>query len=311
MTGQAQPWAPRSDTGSASRRADSTATVAGGCVNPIRLRGYYQRISADTGEVLALLGSTENADGVLAVACKDRRESCCPACARLYERDAYQLLAAGLRGGKRVPAGVGTHPAVMLTLTAPSFGAVHGNRDKGPPCKCGRRHDPDDQQLGTAIDPKRYRYSEQVIWNHYAPELWKRTVQAIRRGLAHALGTPRSKLSQVVRVRFAKVAEFQRRGVVHYHAIIRIDGPEGAEAPPPSKCTTEVLAEVVADAAGAASVVLPELLLRELAPGTAVPSFAGALSARSLRLTSTRARRPPATSPSTPPKPPRPPQADS
>jgi hypothetical protein len=48
---------------------------------------------------------------------------------------------------------------------------VHGNRDRGQPCKCGQRHGPDDPQLGAAIDFGRYRYAEQVIWNHYAPEL--------------------------------------------------------------------------------------------------------------------------------------------
>jgi hypothetical protein len=247
---------------------DSTGTLASACVNPIRLRGFYQRIAADTGEVLAMLGSPESGDGVLIVSCKDRRASCCPTCARLYGRDAYQLLAAGLRGGKTVPASVGTHPAVILTLTAPSFGPVHGNRDNGQPCRCGGRHGPDDQRIGSAIDPDSYQYAEQVIWNHYAPELWKRTVQAVRRGLANALGIPRSKLSQTARVRFAKVAEFQQRGVVHYHAMIRIDGPEDVGAPPPSQCTTELLAQVAEFAARAVSVRLPEPLLRELSPGT-------------------------------------------
>ncbi len=182
------------------------------------------------------------------MSCKDRRASCCGPCARLYEKDAYQLLAAGLRGGKSVPASVGSHPAVMLTLTAPSFGAVHGTRDRGRPCKCGQHQDVADPQVGTPIDPGRYRYLDQVIWNHYAPELWKRTVQAVRRGLAHALGTPRSKLPQVAQVRFAKVAEFQRRGVVHYHAIIRVDGPEGTETPPPAQCTTSLLAQIAGSA---------------------------------------------------------------
>jgi hypothetical protein len=256
-------------TVSRSRRAESTTTLATGCVNPIRLRGYYERIAADTGEVLALLGSPDTRDGILIVSCKDRRASCCPSCARLYERDAYHLIAAGLRGGKSVPASVGAHPAVMLTLTAPSFGAVHGNRDHDRACKCGQRHEPDDPQIGTAIDPTSYRYTEQVIWNHYAPELWKRTIQAIRRGLAQALHTPRSKLSQVARVRFAKVAEFQRRGVVHYHAIIRIDGPTDTGSAPPYQCTTELLAQLVSAAAKAASVTLPEPVVDGLARGTA------------------------------------------
>lgn len=270
MAGAAQSSEARSPSSLGSRRAESTATLTGGCVNPIRLRGFYQRIEAKTGEVLALLDSAEGGGGVLVVSCKDRRASCCAPCARLYEKDAYQLVAAGLRGGKSVPASVGTHPAVMVTLTAPSFGAVHGNRDRERSCKCGRRHDPEDPQVGSAIDLGSYRYADQVIWNHYAPELWKRTVQAVRRGLAQALGVPRSKLSQTARVRFAKVAEFQRRGVVHYHAIVRIDGVDGAGAPPSSQCTTELLAQVVQAAAKAASVALPKALLMEMAEGTPV-----------------------------------------
>lgn len=247
------------------RPAKSTTTLAGGCVNPIRLRGFQQRIAADTGELISMLGSPDGT-GVLVVACKDRRASCCPACARLYERDAYQLIAAGLRGGKSVPESVGTHPAVMVTLTAPSFGAVHGNRDHDQPCRCGCRHDEDDSQLGTAINPASYRYTEQVVWNRYASELWKRTVQAIRRHLAQALGVPRSELARTARVRFLKVAEFQRRGVVHYHAIARVDGPDGPASPPPSRCTTTMLEQVVAAAAQAASVKLPDSLC-ELVPG--------------------------------------------
>lgn len=259
------PAGARSQSATGSRLAKSTPTLPTGCVNPIRLRGFHQRIAAETGEVLSTLGSPETA-ATLTVACKERRASRCPTCSRLYERDAYQLLAAGLRGGKTVPAIVGTHPVVMLTLTAPSFGPVHGNRDNGRPCRCGRRHDPDDQQLGAALDPSRYRYAEQVVWNRYAPELWKRTVQAIRRGLANGLGVPRSELAQIATIRFAKVAEFQRRGVVHYHAIIRVDGGTEIEAAPPERCTPECLARIVDAAAATTSVALPESLAEELAP---------------------------------------------
>jgi hypothetical protein len=258
----------RSTTPAASHRADATATLAQGCVNPIRLRGYYQRVSAETGEVLGLFGSPERPNGVLLVACKDRRANCCATCARLYERDAYHLIAAGLRGGKSIPTSVGSHPAVMLTLTAPSFGAVHGHRDNVEPCRCGARHQIDDPQLGMPIEPRSYRYADQVIWNHYAPELWKRTVQAVRRGLAQALGIPRSKLSQIAHVRFAKVGEFQRRGVVHYHAVIRIDGPDGPNTSPPASCVTSLLAEIVNAAAASCAIQLPAALVTEVAPSS-------------------------------------------
>ncbi len=62
-------------------------------------------------------------DGAIYKACGNRRASVCPACARTYQYDAYQLLRAGLSGGKGVPETVATHPAVFVTLTAPSFGA--------------------------------------------------------------------------------------------------------------------------------------------------------------------------------------------
>jgi hypothetical protein len=149
---------------------------------------------------------------------------------------------------------------VMVTLTAPSFGPVHRSGEAGRRCQCGQIHERDDPRQGAPLDPSRYRYMEQVIWNHYAPELWKRTVQSVRRGLAQALRTPRSRLPRVACIRFAKVAEFQRRGVVHYHAIIRIDGPAGADTPPPSVCTTGLLHDLVDAAADAAAVAIPASL---------------------------------------------------
>jgi hypothetical protein len=249
------------DTAARSRSAQVTAKIPASCANPIRLRGFYQLITPDTGEVLTQAGSPDAPDGIVFVACKDRRSACCAPCSRLYERDAYHLIAAGLRGGKNVPDSVGTHPLVMLTLTAPSFGPVHGNREHGQPCRCGQLHQDDDPIVGNPIDPARYRYAEQVIWNHYAPELWRRTVKAIRRQLATALGIPRSKLPEVARVRFAKVAEFQRRGVVHYHAVIRTDGPATDEAPP-TPCTTSMLETIAERAAASVAIALPEPIQR-------------------------------------------------
>ena len=281
----------------------TTTRFPDGCVNPIRLRGFYQRISATTGEVLLTIGSGEPGGSVVLVACKDRRVCRCPSCARLYERDAYQLIAAGLRGGKSIPATVGAHPAVMLTLTAPSFGAVHNNPEGGRPCSCGARHRADDPQLGAPLDPDRYRYQEQVIWNHYAPQLWKRTVQAVRRGLANALRVPRSQLRHIASVRFAKVAEFQRRGVVHYHAIIRIDGPDGPAQAPPTKCTTELLASIVDAARRTARSDLAPILG---APSSMLRTVRWGSQHEIRSLDAIRALRLPATSPSTPPKPPRP-----
>src|SRR5205085_1972338 len=68
--------------------------------------------------------------GVLPVACKTRRASRCPPCAEVYRADTYQLIRAGLRGGKGIPATVADHPCVFVTLTAPPFGSVHARREK-------------------------------------------------------------------------------------------------------------------------------------------------------------------------------------
>jgi hypothetical protein len=66
--------------------------------------------------------------GVLLRACSTRRESRCPSCAATYRADAYQLLAAGLQGGKIVPDSIAEHPRLFVTFTAPSFGRVYSRK---------------------------------------------------------------------------------------------------------------------------------------------------------------------------------------
>lgn len=220
------------------RRAD-------GCAHPIRLRGWHERIDPTTGELLARVVTASKPGGVLVVPCRDRRSAKCPACAETYRRDAYQLVASGLRGGKGVSESVASHPAVMATLTAPSFGLVHTIRDRDGGCPCGDRHSQDEETLGTPIDPASYRYEEQAAWNHLAPTLWKRTVQAVRRRLARELGVPRDRLGELLRVRFVKASEFQRRGVVHYHVVVRLDGPGDPGSEPPARCSAAMLERVV------------------------------------------------------------------
>ena len=68
---------------------------------------------------------------MLLKACGTRRESRCPSCAATYRADAYQLLAAGLKGGKGVPETVAAHPRLFVTFTAPSFGRVHTPQGAG------------------------------------------------------------------------------------------------------------------------------------------------------------------------------------
>lgn len=55
----------------------------------------------------------------------------------------------------------------------------------------------------------------------------------------------------------AKVAEYQARGVVHFHAIIRLDGPEPGD-PAPTGASVKMLTEAIRRAARAALIVAPE-----------------------------------------------------
>src|SRR4051812_29263580 len=153
------------------------------CERPVRLRGATHLVDAE-GRWRRRLSSSEEADGVLLTSCGDRRASRCRGCAHTYQGDAYQVIATGLRGGKGVPATTTEHPRLFVTLTAPSFGAVHAarrspdgrplpchaRRDAGP-CLHGRarsctaRHAEDDPLLGQPLCLNCYDVDGQVLFN--------------------------------------------------------------------------------------------------------------------------------------------------
>jgi hypothetical protein len=206
---------------------------AGYCHHPIRLAGRIEQADRATGEVRTVYDSEREPDGVLLKACGTRRESRCPSCAATYRADAYQLLAAGLRGGKGVPESVSRHPRLFVTFTAPSFGRVHTREAKGRlvlPCHphrqgarcphgvragCWHRHEADDPRLGEPLCSSCYDAEAQVLWNALAPELRRRTTIALHRALAREVGVREAELRRLVRISYAKVAEFQRRGAIH------------------------------------------------------------------------------------------------
>ena len=238
-----------------SRWLAGTAT-AGGCSRPVRLHGQVRNVDPATGEIRRTFDTETMPDGVIYTACGDRRASVCPACAETYRADTYQLVRAGLAGGKGIPESVAIHPCVFATFTAPSFGPVH-TRPTGPcgktlrcrprrkavacrhgrPMSCPQRHHEDDACLGRPICGDCYDYDAAVVWNAHAPELWRRTTIAVRRRLDRLARTHGCQ----VRLSYAKVAEFQARGLVHFHAIIRLDGIDPADRnhiiPPPPGLT--------------------------------------------------------------------------
>ena len=50
-------------------------------------------------------------------------------------------------------------------------------------------HGGDDPQVGQPLCPDCYDYASQVVWQWWAPELWRRFTITLRRVLAHHLGT--------------------------------------------------------------------------------------------------------------------------
>ncbi|MEW2469300.1 replication initiator protein RepSA [Streptomyces sp. NPDC046994] len=218
----------------------------GGCSDPIHLTGWTLAKDRTTGDTLRRYSTDTEPDGRLRVACGNRRASRCPSCAYTYAGDTYHLIRAGLAGdeSKDIPTAVRDHPRVFATLTAPSFGPVHNRPDCGV-CRCGTQHADDDPALGTALDPTTYDYAGTVLFNNHAGQLWQRFTTRLRRELAARAGLSQRELKDVLRVSYGKVAEFQKRGAIHFHAVIRLDGPDGPDSPPPSWASVDLLTDAI------------------------------------------------------------------
>jgi hypothetical protein len=255
-------------SGSHWRSVLSEVERAGLCSNPVRLRGLT--LAPTTGELV---------EGDLVVACKDRRASVCPSCSRLYQDDAFHLVAAGIRGGKGVDPGVAAHPMVFVTLTAPSFGPVHrgSGTSKPEPCRprrrdercphriplaCFARHGADDPAVGEPLCPQCFDYPGAVLWNAHVPRLWERTSLRLYRLVAQAGAFSTSELRASARLSYVKVVEFQRRGLVHLHVVLRADGAVGPAEAPPDWIGAALLERSVREAARSSDVALPAV------PGT-------------------------------------------
>src|ERR1017187_6266811 len=196
-------------------------TTAGGCSHPIRLRGRIDAIDLTTGELAHVYDTAAEDGGVRHVACGNRREAVCPACSAVYNRDARQLVRAGLAGGKGIPETITAHPCVFATFTAPSFGPVHSCRHRGKtvlPCRprrdakarrcphgrdisCPARHSENDPRLGRALCRDCYDYEAAVLFNARAGDLWRRFTTYLPRHLARLAGLTQKALRDACRVR--------------------------------------------------------------------------------------------------------------
>ncbi|MFF4531423.1 replication initiator [Streptomyces sp. NPDC001407] len=247
-------------------------TATGGCAHPVHLTGSTTTRATATGEILHHYDTRTEPGERLLVRCRNRRATVCAPCSRLHAGDTFHLVRAGLTGGKTVPEEVREHPRLFVTLTAPSFGPVHhaiaggkrcrprrdaGECEHGQPLACTAVHATDDRLVGQPLCPGCYDYPGHVLWHAHAGQLWDRFTRATRRHLATAVGLPQSRFSEHARLSFAKVAEYQKRAAVHVHAVVRLDGPEGPETPPPPWATADLLTAAVRTVARSVAVRTP------------------------------------------------------
>src|SRR5215510_2090476 len=247
-------------------RWERQLAATGNCANPVRLRGRIDVIDRATGEKAKIYDTASEPGGLLRIPCGSRREDICPPCSDVYKGDARQIIRAGLTGGKGIPESVATHPCVFATLTAPGFGPVHtirtGRRGRRLACRprrdahqrrclhgrdisCPRHHGENDPQLGTPMCSDCYDYIGHVLFNALAPELWRRFTIYLPRQLARLAGITQRQLRREVRVRFVKVAEYQHRGIIHYHAVIRLDAAGDDYQPPSPRYTAQLLEQAI------------------------------------------------------------------
>ena len=242
--------------------------ASGCCARPVRLSGRIVTVDPATGETSIAYSTSGEPERVLLKACGTRRATRCPACAAVYQGDARALIIAGLAGGKGIPDTIGAHPTVFATFTAPSFGAVHtATEPSGRRCHpvlrcrcpqrrligCGQHHPTGDPLIGTPVCLDCYDYDATIIWNARATELWARTCNGVRRSLARVIGIRVRTFAENYQLSFVKVVEYQRRGVVHLHALLRVDRRDGGPAP----IDTGELAAAVRVAAGRAQAPNP------------------------------------------------------
>ncbi len=156
--------------------------------------------------------------------CGTRRQDKCKPCSVIWKDDAYFAL---INPSKEFR---GT--LTFITLTPPGakhFGATHTASYKGlksERCACRRFHEPKDEILGIPINQDTFKYSEVVDFNNKASRLTAITMQKIYRLLVTDINSKVKTLSATkelkdVRLPTARVMEFQIRGVLHTHILVR------------------------------------------------------------------------------------------
>src|SRR5205085_559232 len=119
--------------------------------------------------------------------------------------------------------------------------------------------------LGEPLCRECFDHRGAVVWNNLLGELWRRTTIYLPRRLARLTAMTQKRLRRLVRVSYIKVAEYQRRGLVHLHVVMRLDRAMPTYRahevkPPPAGFDVELLEHAVRAAVDAVRAPLPEAL---------------------------------------------------
>ena len=204
-----------------------------------------RRATADaaTGEVVREFASEGEPDGVLLTPCGNRRAHVCAACSEVYRGDAWQLVVVGAarrqgraRDGRRRIRWCSRRSPRRASGRCTRSASAGGKR---LPCRPRSRGEtcPHGRSLACG---KRHARRRSVPGRGDLPGLLR--LRAVRRcgtttraGCSSARGptssassparpaSRRRRAREQVRVSYVKVAEFQRRGVVHFHTLWRLD----------------------------------------------------------------------------------------
>lgn len=120
--------------------------------------------------------------------CNSKDYLYCLHCSKIYQRDRISLIESGIDD-------LDKYSYILVTNTAPSFGSIASE---------------DGVSVGFPSDSSRYRYFDQVRWNANASTLFRFSIKYITDRVGYDFG-------------WASVKEWQKRGVLHFHTLFRVE----------------------------------------------------------------------------------------
>ena len=96
-----------------------------------------------------------------------------------------------------------------------------------------------------------------MLFNAGVSELWRRTTIYALRALGSLLGMSAREAARRLRLSYVKVVEFQKRGSVHLHALVRADVRDDEHGEAPDGIDAETVATAIHIAARKVSAPMP------------------------------------------------------